>query len=155
MCVQRHGAAVLVSFVRFFESELQAELWARAERARGNLAEAKPDPSLKDVYNIFIGLASLIPIPGVAVAFMASCKIGQMVKSAIDVYQSFKGTAATDILMQLKETVVGLDEWKEKLDELRGVDRAGAVDTLAAAVSSGSGVCHLMILCVAVSTLWL
>ena len=128
----------MTCFVSYFSSELLAELWARAERARGNLAELKPDASWHDVYNVCIGLASLIPVPGAAAAFIASCKIGKMVMSAIDAYQSFKDSPAGEILLQLKETVMGVQEWKEQVDAVRGVASAGAVDSTAAA-ASGSG----------------
>jgi hypothetical protein len=128
----------LTCFVSYFSSELLAELWARAERARGNLAELKPDASWHDVYNVCIGLASLIPVPGAAAAFIASCKIGEMVMSAIDAYESFKDSPAGEVLLQLKDTVMGVKEWKEQLDAVRGVGSAGAVDSTAAA-ASGSG----------------
>ena len=124
----------------FFSSELLAELWARAERARGNLAERAPDATVKDVYNICVGLASLIPIPGGAAAFIASCKIGKMVMSAIDAYQAFKDSQAGEILFQLKDTLLGLQEWKEGLDAVRGVGSSGDVDALSAA-ATGSGAC--------------
>lgn len=141
-------ASTLSSFVDYFESELRAELWARDERARGNLAELKPDASLKDVYNIFIGLTSLIPIPGAAAAFMASCKIGQMVVSAIEAYDTFKDSPAGEMLLQLKDTVIGVKEWKEKFDAARGISSASAaamgptVAALAGPSSSGAFACH-------------
>ncbi len=87
-------AAVISSFVDFFASELQAELWARAERARGNLTELKPDPTLKDVFHICVGIASLIPIPGCAAAFIASCKIGRF---AVDTWKSFQEAPHTPL----------------------------------------------------------
>ena len=137
-------AAVLTSFVGFFESELLAELQARAERARGNLVERKPDPSLKDVYNILIGLVSLIPIPGAAAAFMASCKIGQMVIKAIDAYDTFKDTPTGEMLLQWKNTVLGMGRWKEQLDSVRGVGSAGSIETTDAA-ALGSGITLLVV----------
>ena len=133
---------MLTSYVGFFESELLAELQARAERARGNLAALKADASLKDVYNILIGLVSLIPIPGAAAAFMASCKIGQMV---INAYDTLKDTPTGDMLLQLKNTVLGMGRWKEQLDAVRGVGSAGSVETTAAA-ASGSGTTVLVVL---------
>ena len=123
----------------YFSSELLAELWARAERARGNLAERRPDASWLDVYNLCIGLASLIPVPGAAAAFIASCKIGKIVMAAIDAYEAFKDTEAGDVLLKLKETAMGFKEWKEQLDAVRGVGSAAAVDMLSASASA-SGV---------------
>ena len=124
----------------YFSSELLAEMWARVERARGNLAELKPDASWHDVYNICVGMASLIPVPGAAAAFMASCEIGQIILAAIESYQLFKETPAGEMLLQLKDTVMGLKEWKAGIDAARGGGRAGTVDdsTEVFPVSSGT-----------------
>ena len=136
---------MLVGFVDYFSSELMAELWARAERARGHIAEPTPSASWHDVYNLCIGLASLIPIPGAAAAFMASCKIGKIVMSAIDAYQSFKDSEAGEILLQFKETAMGLKVWRQNCEAVRNVHYAGTVDTVpvVAASGSGAGVCVL------------
>lgn len=129
--------------MNFFETELKNELWVRSEQARGDLTERKPAASWKDFYHIGVGLASLIPIPGAAAAFMASCKIGQMVMSAMDVCHSFKDTQAGEILLQLKDTVAGLMEWKESFDDTRGVGSAGNVDVLSSS-ASGTGMLYLI-----------
>jgi hypothetical protein len=136
--------ATLRSFVAYFSSELLSELWARSERARGNLSQKAPDASWKDAYNLCIGLASLIPIPGAAAAFMASCKIGKLVMTAIDAYQKLKDTKVGEVLFQVKDTALGLKEWKEGLDAARGVGSAGEVDTLSSAIDEDSGAPQLL-----------
>lgn len=127
---------MLRSFVSYFASELLAELWARAERARGNLADTKPDSSLRDAFNMCIGLASLIPVPGAAAAFVASCQIVKMVVAAINAYRSVKDAAGSDMMSQLASSVAALKAWREAS---RAANPATGVVDIVPDASTGPG----------------